>query len=84
MTLVSMVLSSLKEGPDPEAEIYLDKHDEWPWYTLKKRYEMNPKLEDKLENLGYVWLGLKDGFVYDEACDERSALHKQLHGEMKG
>lgn len=82
--LVAMVLSDLKEGPDPEAEKYLDKHDEWPWYTLKKGLVLTDELEETLQNIGYVWIDAEVNFIYDEICDTRTALHKQIYGEKEG
>ena len=79
--LVSMVLSDLKDGPDPEAERYLDKNAEWPWYTLKKGVNLTDDLEDQLEDIGYVNLGPEDGFIYDEICDRRTDLHKSIYGD---
>ena len=81
MTIHSMILSDLHDGPDPEAEKYLDRHEKWPWYTLKDGLELTDELEDSLEKLGYVYLGSpEDGFIYHEPCDERSELHRQIYG----
>ena len=79
MTLHSFILSDIKEGSDPESEKYLDKHDKWPWYTLKVGFELTDDLEAHLQDLGYVNLD-KDGFIYDAPCDHRSELHRQIYG----
>ena len=80
MTFHSFILSDIKEGSDPEAEKYLDKHDKWPWYTLKDGFKLTEDLEAHLQDLGYVFLDDEYGFIYDAPCDHRSALHKQIYG----
>ena len=86
MLIYSMILSDLKDGPDPEGEKYLDKHDEWPWYTLKQGIEFNDELDDTLQDIGYVWIDgtmAEPHFIYDEICDKRTDLHKQIKGTEK-
>jgi len=80
MTIYSMVLSDIKEDPDPEVEKYLNKNDKSPWYTLKDGFELTDDLEAHLQDLGYVFLDDEYGFIYDAPCDHRSALHKKIYG----
>jgi len=79
MSIVSMILSDIKEGPDPEAEKYLNKNDKWPWYTLKDGIELTEDLEAHLQDLGYVNFD-EAGFIYDAPCDHRSDLHREIYG----
>ena len=80
MTIHAAILSDLHDGPDPEGEKYLDRHDEWPWYTLKDGLELTEDLEAHLQDLGYIDLGKEDGFIYDEISDHRTEFHKSVYG----